>query len=115
MRISEQLAEEIAGPLNDGPGVVPRTLVQFSALLATDPQVAASVARWGADDTAVRDELANLVVRHLGVGRSWPTYGQATEAQMALFQADVERAARQAGWHVVDAEGRWPGLQPDRL
>ena len=104
--LDARMLSDCASVLNDNAGVVPPRAV-LDAMLREAPEVLFEAAQWGANDTSVRGELSDLAVRKLGVAHSWPSYGDSIDID--AFQAKVNAAAQAAGWHVCNADGRFPG------
>lgn len=106
--LAHTLADEITGSLMSSALVSPRTHAQLWDLVGSQ-DVLFEVAQWGADDTAVRGQLSNLVARELGVADRWPTFGDDTDIDE--FQKLIDRAATRVGWHVWSIDGAYPGVQ----
>ena len=102
-----KLAAEIVMWLNDGPGVAPRDIAGVDALLGGNQLLARNAIEYGA--IAVRDDLATLVVRHLGVAERWPRFRD-SDVDLDEFQGRVDAAAAQRGWHVTSRDGAHPGF-----
>jgi hypothetical protein len=93
---------EIADVLYDATGVIVPTAA-LQALLADRHALLGEVLEWGAGDTVVRENLADLVTTEL-VGGTCPTYGDVHAGFDAdMFYASVEAAALDRGWKTVRA------------
>jgi hypothetical protein len=62
------------------------------------PSLVGEMAEFGADDTEVRGQFANVLAGTL-VGHNWPTFGDGLSAeQHEAFERSVEDCARARGW-----------------
>ena len=72
-------------------------LADVRRLLDADDRAKAEIAKWGANDTEVRSDIAAAALTELGIQKRWPRYGD-TEEYKREFHQEFNAAARERGW-----------------
>ncbi|MDH0071289.1 hypothetical protein N7359_01870 [Stenotrophomonas maltophilia] len=75
---------------------------QARELVADDDELLEMIEEWGADDTELLSQLANLLSQQL-LGETWPTFGDASRPGADTFQERFEAAAKAHGYALVGA------------
>jgi len=106
-RKTEQDQEELYAEIAEELQVTGVTLSASQAreLVADDEELLEMIEEWGADDTELLGQLADLLSQQL-LGESWPTFGEATRPGADTFQERFEAAASAYGYALADADCR---------
>ena len=98
--LSDEDIESAINEIECGAGVK-LTDAQFAEFLQQNERIAKELMLWGVHDTEFRGQMLDTFAEHLGLKKSFPTYGDG-EAYHAQFMFDLAKLAAAKGYELVE-------------